>query len=119
MKLSSPGEFHLPLRWIGLAAGNLECDVAASTGVHDSESIVKALMMGASVTYVCTALYKNGPEYIRELRNNLNSWLDDEDFKSVGDIKGLALKKTEDEGKLLTRLQYVLALEEASKYYKF
>jgi len=119
MKLSSPGEFHLPLRWIGLAAKNLKCDIGASTGVHDSENIVKALMMGATTTYICTALYKNGPEYVRELRDNLSTWLDEQGYKSVGDIKGLALRNTEDEGKLLTRLQYVLALEEASKYYKF
>jgi dihydroorotate dehydrogenase (fumarate) len=118
VKLSAPVEMLLPLRWIGLAA-KLGCDVAASTGIHDSRGVVKALMMGASVAQVCSALYRNGPEYISELKNGLSSWLEEEGFRSVADIRGLAIKNTKDEGDLLNRLQYVKALEEASKYYKF
>jgi dihydroorotate dehydrogenase (fumarate) len=118
-KLSSPTEILLPLRWIGLAAGKLDCDVAASTGIHDSDAVVKALLMGATVVQVCSTLYRNGPEYIGELREGLSSWLDDGGFSSVSDIRGLALENTKEQGDLLNRLQYVKALEEASKYYKF
>jgi dihydroorotate dehydrogenase (fumarate) len=119
VKLSSPVELLLPLRWIGLAAGRLKCDIAASTGIHDSEGVIKAVMMGANVVQVCSALYRNGPEYISKLLDGMSSWLDEEGFHSVSDIRGLALKNTKEESALLTRLQYVKALEEASKYYKF
>jgi dihydroorotate dehydrogenase (fumarate) len=119
VKLSSPAEMLLPLRWIGLAAGKLKCDIAASTGIHDSEGVIKAIMMGADVVQVCSALYRKGPEHISTLRDGMASWLDEEGFRSVSDIRGLALKNTKDESALLTRLQYVKALEEASKYYKF
>jgi dihydroorotate dehydrogenase (fumarate) len=119
VKLSSPAEILLPLRWIGLAAGKLDCDVAASTGIHDSDAVIKALLMGTTIVQVCSALYRNGPEYLGELREGLSSWLDEGGFNTVSDIRGLALENTKDEGALLNRLQYVKALEEASKYYKF
>jgi dihydroorotate dehydrogenase (fumarate) len=119
VKLSAPAEMLLPLRWVGLAAGKLDCDVAVSTGIHDGRSIAKALMMGANVVQVCSALYRNGPEYVDELKSGLSSWLDEEKFGSVEEIRGLAMKNTKEEGNLLNRLQYVKALEEASKFYKF
>lgn len=119
VKLSSPAEMLLPLRWVGLAAGKLDCDVAASTGIHDSDAVIKALLMGATVVQVCSALYRNGPEYLGGLRDGMSSWLDDGGYRTVSDIRGLALKNTKEEAALLNRLQYVKALEEASKYYKF
>ncbi len=119
IKFSSPGELMLPLRWIGLAAQQLNCDIAASTGVHDSESALKMLMVGATIVQVCSTLYRNGPDYIKELRSGLASWLDDNGYDSVDEIRGLALKNSESEQALLTRLQYVKALEEASEFYEY
>ena len=119
MGLSSPGEMLLPLRWIGLSAGGLDCDLAGSTGIHDVEGIVKMLMAGATVVQVCSALYRNGPEYVTELATGLASWLDEEGFDSVAEIRGLALKDSGAGTSLLTRVQYVEALEQVSAFYKF
>ncbi len=119
VKFSSPGEMYLPLRWIGLAAEQLDCDIAASTGVHDARSALKLLMVGANVVQICSALYKNGPEYIGELKQGISSWLEEEGHKSVDEIRGIALKNAEGGKALLTRLQYVKALEEASNFYKY
>jgi dihydroorotate dehydrogenase (fumarate) len=117
--LSAPSEMLLPLRWIGLSAGEIECDLAGSTGVHDVEGIVKMLMAGATVVQVCSVLYRNGPEHIAELTAGLNAWLADEGFGSVAEIRGLALRDSRAAKSLLTRLQYVQALEEASAFYEF
>ncbi len=119
VKLSSPGEMLLPLRWIGLAASKLKCDISASTGVHDSESAIKMLMMGATVVQICSTLYRNGPEHIGTLRDEIDRWMDREGFGSVKGMRGLALENTKDKENLLTRLQYVKALEEASSLYNF
>jgi dihydroorotate dehydrogenase (fumarate) len=117
--LSSPSEMNLPLRWIGLSANKLSCDLAGSTGVHDRDGVVRMLLAGATVVQVCSALYRNGPEYLAELRAGLASWLDDEGFRSVAEIRGLARRNADADESLLTRLQYVKALEEASSFYKF
>ena len=46
--LSTSDELRLPLRWIGLLRGRVECDLALSTGVHTAEDAVKGLLVGAT-----------------------------------------------------------------------
>jgi len=116
MTLSSPAEMNMPLRWTGLLAGKLNCDIAASTGIYDSEGIIKMLFAGATAVQICSTLYSNGPRYLTVLVDELNEWLDDEGFSSVKDIRGLALKCEEDREVLLKRLQYIRAIEESGKY---
>ena len=119
IKYSSPEEFTMPLRWVGFASQQLDCDIAASTGVHDVESMLKMLMVGATSVQVCSTLYRNGPDYIKELLAGLSSWLDENGYASVDEIRGLALQNSDSEQALLTRMQYVKALEHASEFYKF
>jgi dihydroorotate dehydrogenase (fumarate) len=119
IKFSSPEELMLPLRWVGFASQQLNCDIAASTGVHNTESILKMLMVGATAVQVCSVLYRNGPGYIKDLLEELSAWLDSNGYSSVDEIRGLALRNSESEQALLTRIQYVKALEEASELYKY
>ena len=37
------------------------CDLAASTGIHDGEAVIKQLIAGADAVQVVSSLYKNGP----------------------------------------------------------
>ena len=113
---SSPQEMIMPLRWIGLAAEELDCYLAASTGIHDSGSVIKMLMAGADVVQMCSALYLNGVRYIAKILEEIESWLDEEGYSSVADIRGIAVKNTRERDILLKRLQYIKALNEASKY---
>ena len=119
IKYSSADEFTMPLRWVGFAAQRLNCDISASTGVHDVETVLKMLMVGATSVQVCSALYRNGPDYVAELLAGLSSWLDENGYRSVDEIRGLALQNSGSEQALLTRMQYVKALEQASEFYKF
>ena len=116
MTLSSPSEMLIPLRWTGFLAGRLTCDITATTGVYDSESIIKLLMVGATVVQLCSLLYEQGPESLSDLLEHLDSWLDERGYNSVSDIRGLAVKNALDKDILLKRFQYVKALEETSKY---
>jgi dihydroorotate dehydrogenase (fumarate) len=116
MSFSSPQEMNLPLRWVGLTAGSLSCDIAASTGIHDVESVAKMLMAGAAAVQVCSALYLNGVGYLAELVEDLDKWLEENCYKSVKDIRGVAIQQTPARDILLHRLQYLKALNEAAKY---
>jgi len=119
MTFSSPEEMRIPLRWVGLLSDRLHCDIAAQTGIHDAESIVKMLMVGATVVQLCSALYKRGIDYLDVLRRDLSTWLDENGYASTNDIRGLALKADKAQRSLLTRLQYVTALHEASSTYEY
>jgi dihydroorotate dehydrogenase (fumarate) len=113
MQTSGPDELSLPLRWVGLAASRLSCDIAASTGIHDAEAVVKVLMMGASVAQVASVLYRRGPKYARTLRDGLAEWMDAHQVRTIGELRGAALRNADDLDRLLTRLQYVRELERA------
>jgi len=119
MTFSSPEEMRIPLRWVGLLSDKLDCDFAAQTGIHDTESVVKMLMVGATAVQLCSVLYKRGLEHLDVLRTGLSTWLDEGGYTSVNDIRGLALKSDEGQESLLTRLQYVTALDEASTTYEY
>jgi dihydroorotate dehydrogenase (fumarate) len=113
---SSPTELFEVIRWIGLLAGTVPCDFAASTGIHDAAGVIRALMAGATVACLCSVLYRNGPEYLADLRSGLDSWLDSNGYASVADIRGLAACDKGTADVLLHRLQYIKSLEEAEKY---
>lgn len=116
--LSSPEELYLPLRWVGLLAGRVPCDIAASTGIYDGIGVVKVLLAGASAACLCSTLYRNGTAYIGEIRRDLELWLDNHGFASVEDARGAAAGPSGNADVILHRLQYLKSLDEAARYEK-
>ena len=58
---SSPADIRRSLRWVGiLSAAVPNLQIAASTGIHDGEAVIKQLLAGAQVTQLCSTLYING-----------------------------------------------------------
>ena len=108
--LSSSEDTNLPLRWIALLSGRIDCDLAATTGVHKISDVVKHLFAGANAVQVCSALYKNGKDYLKDLNDGLNKWLDDHGYSSVDEIRGkLSFEKSETP-EVYERLQYIKAI---------
>lgn len=104
---SSPDEKSIPMRWIALlSADGINCDLAASTGIHYSIGVVKQLLAGATVTQLCTTLYQNGIPYIREIVSGIEDWMKKNHFKKIDDFRGLVNKKTENTA-AFERMQYM------------
>ena len=116
IRFSCPNEMYLPLKWVALASEAFYCDIAASTGIHTAESIAKMIMAGASAVQICSVLYRHGTSYIGKLLKGLEELMDRECIGCIDDLKGLAIKNTSDSDQLLHRMQYIRALNEASKY---
>src|SRR5271157_1769224 len=57
--LSGPQALRLPLTWIGILHGRIRANLAATTGVHGREDVIKLLMVGADVTMLCSTLLRN------------------------------------------------------------
>jgi len=90
---STSFEMRLPLRWIAILYGQLDTSLALTTGVHTSEDVVKAILVGADVAMACSALLKEGVEYISDLIKGVYAWMDDKGYESLSDFKGkLSLK---------------------------
>jgi len=104
--LSSPEEMTLSLRWVSVLAGRVHCDIAANTGIHDVEGVVKQLLAGASATQICSTLYKNGIKYIERLVSDLESWGKEHNYAALSQFQG---KLGHDKGKAAAfeRVQYM------------
>lgn len=87
--LSAPNEMAHSLRWIGLLANKISCDLAASTGIHDGAGVIKQLLVGADATMVCSKLYKKGFSYIGSMLQEIETWMKTQQFKDVAAFKGL------------------------------
>ncbi len=104
---SSPNEITLPLRWIGLSYGKVDASLAASTGVHSGEGLVKVLLAGASAVEIASAIYKNGANIITQMNGFLAKYLEDNNFASVDDIKGLVSQKNVKNPAAFERVQFM------------
>lgn len=109
-KFSSPQEMSLPLRWIALLAGQVNCDLAASTGIHDGAGVVKQLLAGATTVQVCSTLYLNGAEQIGRMLKELEAWMKKHNFDSLDQFRGMLSQMESDNPELYERLQYIKAL---------
>jgi len=85
---SSPSELSLSLRWIGIMHNRVECDLAASTGIHDGSAVIKQILAGANVVQVASAFYKNGKGVLKSMLEELTSWMDAKGFKSLDEFRG-------------------------------
>ena len=89
LQLSGSSEMRLPLLWIAVLSGRIGASLAASTGVENSEQVLKYLLAGADVVMTTSALLRNGPQYIEKLLTGTISWLSARNIESVDQIRGL------------------------------
>ena len=88
LELSSPKEALLRIRWIALIRSRVELSLAATGGFHHVDNIIKALLAGADVVYLCSVLLNKGPDYCSELLQKLQQWLTEKEYESVQQMQG-------------------------------
>lgn len=86
---SSSADLRQSLRWTGIVSGIVpKINIAASTGIHDGEALVKQLLAGATVGQVCSTLYLNGFDQIDQILSYLKSFMVKWNFKQIADFRG-------------------------------
>jgi dihydroorotate dehydrogenase (fumarate) len=86
--LSTPQALRLPLRWIAILYGRIRADLAATSGIHTAQDVIKMLMAGASVTMLCSVLLRHGVNHIRLIEQGLRQWMEVREYESVGQMQG-------------------------------
>jgi dihydroorotate dehydrogenase (fumarate) len=112
LHLSTSYETGLPLLWIALLAGRLNCSLAATSGVEAAEQVIKYLLVGADTVMTASALLRHGPSYLRSMVSQLAAWLEEHGYPSVAAIRGLKSVKQLDDVSELLRAQYMHLLTE-------
>lgn len=105
---SSPADIRRSLRWVGiLSAAVPNLQIAASTGIHDSEAVIKQLLAGAQVTQICSSLYINGSQQIAGILSDLNTFMKKWNFKTIDDFRGRLSYKNIPDPQLYERSQFM------------
>jgi dihydroorotate dehydrogenase (fumarate) len=109
--LSTPQALRLPLTWIGILYGRVRASLAATSGIHTAEDVLKMLMVGADVTMLCSALFRKGPFYLREVEKELLSWMEEHEYESVKQMRGSMSQLRCADPSAFERAQYMRAIK--------
>lgn len=105
--LSAPTDIYNTLRWVAILSKKMRCDISASTGVYTSDDVVKMLLAGANTVQVVSCLYKNGVEYIKELQQGLESWMEKKGYDNVSKFRGKLSVLPTDKTSVAMRTQFM------------
>lgn len=106
--LSERSELRNTLRTVGLLTPQLPLlDVAVTTGIHTGEDAVKAILVGAKAVEVCTTLYTNGPEVMRQMQDYMLDWMQRHSFGEVSEFCGILSDPDHKEEELFRRAQFM------------
>jgi dihydroorotate dehydrogenase (fumarate) len=108
--LSSSDEIRLPLRWIAILRSLVNCSLACTSGVHTWEDAVKAVLAGADVTMMTSALLRSGPEHVATVVDGMSAWLADRGYASVGQARGSVAREAVPDPAAYERANYMEAL---------
>ena len=86
--LSSPSDLGNTLRWVSMLSGRSNCDIAASTGVHDGAGLIKQLLAGAKVCQVVSSLYIHDLVQITKMTDELIRWMVAHEFSTIDEFRG-------------------------------
>ena len=109
--LSTPQAMRLPLRWIAILYGRVKASLAATSGIHTAEDVLKMLMAGADVTMMASGLLKNGPQRITEILTQMDQWMLEHEYISVAQMKGSMSQKSVADPSAFERANYMKALQ--------
>ncbi|HCC71412.1 MAG TPA: diguanylate cyclase [Bacteroidales bacterium] len=92
---STPEESGNTRRWMGIMSSKVNCDLAASTGIHSAEDLIKQLLAGAKAVQAVSTIYRNGKDQIQKMLGGLNQWMDEKGYNTIEQFRGkLSQEKT-------------------------
>ncbi|MCC8094057.1 MAG: dihydroorotate dehydrogenase-like protein [Tannerellaceae bacterium] len=86
---SSHSDLSDTLRWTGIVSGKIpDISIAASTGIHEWEDIIKCILAGASAVQICSALYTHSADLISQIINGLEEWMQQKQYFALSEFRG-------------------------------
>jgi dihydroorotate dehydrogenase (fumarate) len=110
LRLSTPEELRLPLRWIAILRGRLGASLAATSGAHTAEDALKLILAGADVVMMTSALLRHGPEYASLVLDGVDVWLETQGYESVRQARGSLSQAAGPDPSAFERSNYMQAL---------
>jgi dihydroorotate dehydrogenase (fumarate) len=109
-ELSTNAELLLRLRWIAILHGRVRPSLAVSGGVATPDDGIKAVLAGADVIQMVSALLRHGPEYVATMRRGLEQWLEWHKMGTLDEARGAVSLRTTSDAGTFERAQYIRTL---------
>lgn len=109
--LSTPYDMRLPLRWIGRLYKQINADLAATSGIHSAEDVIKMTMVGANVTMMTSAVLKYGANIFPIVEDGIIAWLEENEYESLNQMRGSMSQIHSPDAAAFERAQYMRGLK--------
>jgi dihydroorotate dehydrogenase (fumarate) len=110
LELSTSDLLRIRLRWIALLYGRIRADLAVTGGVHTAEDVLKAMMAGARVAMMASALLHGGTDHIRVVLAELVDWMEKHEYVSIKQMQGSMSQKSVARPAAFERANYMRVL---------
>ncbi len=111
LELSNSYDLRLPLRWVAILSDQLKADLALTSGVHNEEDVLKAMMAGAKVVEIASELILNGPARATEILTAMEAWMVEYEYQSITQMQGSMSHRSVAEPAAFERANYMKALQ--------
>jgi dihydroorotate dehydrogenase (fumarate) len=110
LTLSRPQELLLRLHWVAIIFGRVGADLAITGGVHSAQDVLKAVMAGARVTMMTSALLSRGVEHLDTVLRDLLSWMEEHEYESIRQMCGSMSQRNVPNPAAFERANYIRVL---------
>jgi dihydroorotate dehydrogenase (fumarate) len=86
--LSGSYELLVRLTWVAVVYGHIRADLAITGGVHTALDVLKAMMVGARVAMMTSALLTHGIGHLTTVRADLLTWMEQHEYESIRQMQG-------------------------------
>jgi dihydroorotate dehydrogenase (fumarate) len=84
--------------------------IAATSGIHTGGDAIKALMVGADVAMIASAVLRDGPSKVKDIEDEMCEWLTENEYSSVTQLRGSASQGSVEDPGSFERAQYIRTL---------
>jgi len=111
LQLSNSFEKRLPLRWIAILRPLLKASLAATTGIHSAEDVIKMVLAGADVAMMASLLLVRGVKELTLIENHMKEWMEEHGYASLDQMKGSMDSRSVAEPAAFERANYLKILQ--------
>lgn len=111
LQFSNSHEIRLPLRWLAILYGRVKASLAATSGAHTAEDVIKLTMAGADIVMMASVLMSKGIESAAEIKTNMVKWMQEKEYESLDQMRGSMSYKNVSEPAAYERANYMKTLQ--------
>jgi dihydroorotate dehydrogenase (fumarate) len=109
-ELSTSAELLLRLRWIAILHGRVRPSLALSGGIATPADGIKAILAGADVVQMVSAILRHGPAFVATMRRGLEDWLEWHHAATLDEMRGVVSLETTGDPGAFERAHYIRTL---------